>query len=125
MSRHRHEFVSVNQRRRTAPHLDADARPSRLPCLVRAESRIIYELRHPTFSLTLGLLAGNSCGPVPNRPRTHGTSTRTLLIVALLWVTPAFARCGDQSGDLDAVATVRGRAALQCDCASAFSHSSY
>jgi len=50
---------------------------------------------------------------------------RTLLILAVLWAAPAFARCGDQAGDADAIATVRDRVAKQCDCASAFSHGSY
>lgn len=54
----------------------------------------------------------------------HRVFARCLVTLFVLWTAPAFARC-DQPGDQDAVATIRERAAQQCDCGSAFSRSAY
>ncbi len=48
-----------------------------------------------------------------------------VLALTLLSTAPALARCGSQPGDAAAVATIRARAAMQCDCATAFSRSTY
>src|SRR5262245_24462746 len=55
-------------------------------------------------------------------------SNRTLtlgVLIAVLAAGPAFARCGDQPGDSAAVAAIRARAEMQCDCATAFDHAIY
>src|SRR5579862_2475950 len=48
-----------------------------------------------------------------------------LVVLGVLTARAAFARCGALPGDSMAVADIRARAEMQCDCSTAFSHSVY
>src|SRR5205085_8949948 len=50
---------------------------------------------------------------------------RLLVVLGVFTARAAFARCGDLPGDSMAVADIRARAEMQCDCATAFSHNVY
>src|SRR5690348_6041141 len=48
-----------------------------------------------------------------------------LVVLSLLPARAALAGCGSLPGDSAAVAEIRGRAEMQCDCSTAYSHSVY